>query len=534
MAKSTGIHATARSVAQLTMLSLLSPIAGMAVELVLAWRFGTTAPVDGFRIALAVIHIGQQLFLGVLPCVIVPLFADYQNKGNSAVAWQSSIALGRLAVIPTAAVALLLFVLPGPAVWVLAPELGPQARYWACSFLRWFGLSLVPFLYSGVAIGLLYAHRVFWTAASAQIVYNLTLFTIILVFGGSCLGPASITLGVLLATSVFMLLQIFGLMPVIRPTQMWQSAKDGAVREGIRKGISLGVPLVGLCLMNQGTAIVAVWSLSGASVGTIAAMGYAGKLTQMALLLPDVIGTVLFPQFAVLARANDRKDFWERAARAIRMALFLGLPIGCILFALRVPLVELLFCHGALSAIAARRIGLLFGLSLMGMPARATFFYQGRMFYALEDTWWPACVSFLSMLIALVTMPTAAKLFGADGIAAIFAFLAWMGAVVQGYVLRVKYVAWNSGPLLLFAVRIFVPAVWAAWLGVTSSQTVDAWFANETLVAVVKIVCGAIVASLSYWLFTTVIRIPEALELNCFVRWRSAPALNTAKAIFCG
>ncbi|MBV8771850.1 MAG: hypothetical protein JO166_05900 [Deltaproteobacteria bacterium] len=126
------------------MLSLLSPVAGMMVELALARRFGTSAPVDAFRVSIAIVHIGQQLFLSVLPCVIVPLFVDQQSNGNEAAAWQSSIELVRLAVIPTSLISLILFAFPRAAVWLLAPGLEAQRREWACFFLRWFSLSLVP------------------------------------------------------------------------------------------------------------------------------------------------------------------------------------------------------------------------------------------------------------------------------------------------------------------------------------------------------------------------------------------------------
>ena len=72
-------YSTAQSAMGLAVLSLLSPVAGILVEIAVAWRFGTSAPVDAFRIAVAVVYIGQQLFIGSLfPNVIVPLFAKYR------------------------------------------------------------------------------------------------------------------------------------------------------------------------------------------------------------------------------------------------------------------------------------------------------------------------------------------------------------------------------------------------------------------------------------------------------------------------
>jgi putative peptidoglycan lipid II flippase len=528
-------YATARSAAGLAALSLLSPIAGTAVEMAVARRFGTSGVVDGFRIALAIVYVGQQLFVvSVFPNVIVPLFEQYRTEGYEAEAWRSSIRLANLALVPTLIASLILFASPRTAVWILAPGLAAPALKWAVFFVRWFGLSLIPLLYSGVAIGLLYVRRIFWTATAAQLLSNLLLFASVLMLGGAILGPASIALGMQLATVAFLLVQLLKLKPVLNSARIRPHAERDVVSAAVRKGISLGVPMLGLPLMNQGTAIVAVWSLSAASVGTIAELGYAGKLMRMASLLPDVMATVLFPKFAMLARRGDRCDLGELTTHAMRMALFIGVPIACTLFALRLPLVELLFRHGAFSDVAAQRVGLLFGFFLTGMPAGIVSFYQLRIFYALEDTWWPACATFLSVLCAALIMPPAAGKFGAGGVAVSFALIGWMNALIQGYVLRFKYAACHGRALAFFALKIVGPSASAAWLGSAAAQVIGALSPSGTLELMVEFGSGAIVAFLVYWLTVMVAGMPEALEISRYIRWQTAPALNSLKAVICG
>ena len=59
---------TARAAIALTVLSLLSPIAGMAVEMALAWRYGTSSVADAYRIGAMLLLMGQQLLvLQILP-----------------------------------------------------------------------------------------------------------------------------------------------------------------------------------------------------------------------------------------------------------------------------------------------------------------------------------------------------------------------------------------------------------------------------------------------------------------------------------
>jgi peptidoglycan biosynthesis protein MviN/MurJ (putative lipid II flippase) len=60
----------------LVALSVLSPVAGLAVEMALAWRFGTSAVVDAYRVTVLLVVFVQQLFVtAILPFVIVPIFA---------------------------------------------------------------------------------------------------------------------------------------------------------------------------------------------------------------------------------------------------------------------------------------------------------------------------------------------------------------------------------------------------------------------------------------------------------------------------
>jgi len=169
-------YSTARSTAGIAGLSVLSPAAGLAVEMAVAHRFGTSAAVDAFRIALAVVFLGQQFFVGLLfPNIIVPLFSECRAQAREVEAWRSTIVLANLALVPTLMLSALLFAWPNTVVWILAPGLAPQTQEWAGFFLRWFGLSLVPFLYGGAALGLLYSQRIFWTATDAQLLYNVVL-----------------------------------------------------------------------------------------------------------------------------------------------------------------------------------------------------------------------------------------------------------------------------------------------------------------------------------------------------------------------
>ncbi len=90
-------YSTARAVGSLSVLAVLSPLAGMAVEIALAWRFGTSPAVDAFRIGMVFLLMGQQLLvLQILPHIVVPVFTDYEAQAGKREAWRVVLSLGNV------------------------------------------------------------------------------------------------------------------------------------------------------------------------------------------------------------------------------------------------------------------------------------------------------------------------------------------------------------------------------------------------------------------------------------------------------
>ncbi len=507
----------------------------MAVDVALAIRFGTSAAVDASRIAINVIYLGQGLFISSLfPNIFVPLFAEYRAKGREGEAWRSAISLANLALLPTLVISVLLFKWPGVTVWILAPGLAPAARQWTIFFVRWFGLSLVPLLYAGAAAGVLYSHRIFWTSAAAQLLYNVVLAASILMFGGRVLGPTAIVVGVLVGASAFLLLQGARLAPVICTAQNGLWRRSGMAASGVRKGVRLAIPLFGSPLISQAGGIVAFWSLSAEPVGTIAALGYAGKLLRMASLLPDVMATVLFPSFATVAHAASRDKLRDLSTRSMRMAMFIALPITCTLFTLRVPLIALLLRHGAFSEAAALRVGRLFALFLVGMPAAILSVYLTKILYALEDMWWPTYSNLASVAAAAIAMPPMGARFGAEGVAVVYAGIFWFGALIEVAVLHWKHGALGVRELATFSLGLVAFSAAAAWLGGEAAQLLRCLASPATGEFMLEIMLGGSVSAGVYLLSALLTGAPEAFEFSRYLQWQAVPVLDKMRAAIRG
>jgi putative peptidoglycan lipid II flippase len=522
-------YATARSAVGLTALALLSPITGLAVEMAIALEFGTSATADAYRVALAIVYIGQQFFMGMIfPNIFVPLFAEYRARGAEAEAWNIAISLTLLMLIPAALAAAVMFAWPAQIAWLLAPGLTALARARTIFFIRWFALSLIPSLLTGAALALLYSYRTFWTSSAGQIVSNVAMAGIILSLT-SVLGSATLAIGTLVGVTCVLIVQLPGLVPAMRRVKGSLQLRIDPRDPGVRRAIGLGAPLTWSTLTGHFSTIIINWALSEAPVGTIAALGYAGKTQRLASTLPGVLATVLFPKFADLSSLTSRDELRALCTRAVRMALFLSVPLGCILVVLREPVIAVLFERGAFSSAATVEVARLFALLALLMPAAVASSYFVKVLYALQEMWWPAYDHAICLVLQLIAIPLAARHFGAEGVALAMVGVWWFGTGFHFAVLHWKYRAVDVGELTGFFFKTVLYGAITAYFGNAAVSILCRPALAGSALAVFELATSASLALGAFYLAAALAGWPEALECTRYVRWQSAPLLRVLR-----
>ena len=519
----------ARAVTGLTVLSFLSPAAGLLAEAVLAWRFGTSATVDGFRIGMLLVTLVQQLLVvSVLPNVIVPLLVR-NDHGDAAAGWRLVVRLGWALSIPTAALTLLLYRWPGAVVAVLAPGLEGSGHDTAVFFVRYLGLSFLPILWTGLWASILYARGVFWITPAAQITGNL-LFAAILTVGrdGSTTGPA---IAALAGASVPVLLSWAGVRrfrPAHQtPTPAWRQ------QDLVRLARLTGPLLAGSAVAQIG-GIIVNRELSTLSEGSIAAFGYAWKLLQIVAIPSAAIATVLFPRMVLSASRAAHGGYAPRAlasagvpgvtiGRALRITVFLIVPVTCVLFLSREPLVSLLLGRGRFGLDAVASTSRLFGLLVLGAPPTVLALLLTKAYYAGQDTSSPALVQAAGVGVLVLLAPLCTARAGDLGIALLLSGLSWLTCV---------------GLMVHPAARAHVPPV-ATLRGVSlatctiTATSALAWWATSSL-GPIRAVIGNIptsllaigVGALVFVILTTRSGLPEFADVTRYLRWRGTALLR--------
>ena len=95
--------------------------------------------------------------------------------------------------------------------------------------------------------------------------------------------------------------------------------------------------------------------------------------------------------------------FKQTLADGLRLVITLILPATAGLFALAVPIVALLFEHGEFTAADTATTALVLRVYLIGLPFAAVDQMLVFASYARKDTWRPALVGVISIVIYSIT-----------------------------------------------------------------------------------------------------------------------------------
>jgi len=513
-------YATARAATALGTLALLSPVAGMAVEVALAWRYGIGSVADAYRIGSVMVLMGQQLLVQqILPHVLVPVFARCAARGDAAEAWRAAQGVGNVFLLVSAVLGIGVFLWPRPAVWLLAGGLRGEARAQATVFIRWLGLAYVPLVITGIATSLLYAERIFWLPAAVQLLRNLVLAAIIVLFPGGSAGPLLFaTLGSVLLGAA---LTAARLLPLAQRDGARLTLRLSLRHPDVRLGVALSVPLVGMFVAGQWLPIVINRALSSLAPGNVASFGYAFKLGLLISLAPLALATVLFPQFAKEHSGSEWGKLEALGTRGLRMGIFLAVPVTAALIALRGPIVRLLFERGAFGASAASEVARLVGVLLLSTPAAVIAAHAQKMLYARQKNWTPTLAALTGCAILMLLCPWAAQRWGATGVALLFTALAWLVAGAQLIPIYRRRGLSALRPGVSFVFEMVLLGVASGWFAAAISLTFSRWASRQVMAAFLGAGAGCLGACALFFTGSALLAMPEALACVDFMRWQS-------------
>lgn len=401
-----------RAAAVLAIGNIASRVLGLAREIVKSNLYGTSSLLGAYTVAVLVPMTLFNLITGgeMVSSSLVPVFSDYAAKEKRPELWRVvSIVLSMATAILIIIVILVVWFAPQVAWLAGARNFDDQTLAPITVKLMRLATPAVLFLsISSVLTGVLLALKRFTLPAFTGAVFNGTIVVVALLRPDEI---SSLVWGLLLGSFLQIIFQAPGLRDGhIRLTYYWR-------HPAVRRIITLYAPIVVALVVNQ----IAIWISYNLAITTgdnsVTYMTYATTLYQFPLgLIVTAVSIATLPTLSRLATsyreaveshsddASQRlNDYKETLAGGLRLVITLILPAAVGLFALAIPIIALLLEHGEFTSDDTVITSRVLRIYIIGLVFAAVDQMLIIASYARKDTWRPALVGVISIVIYTIT-----------------------------------------------------------------------------------------------------------------------------------
>jgi putative peptidoglycan lipid II flippase len=376
---------------------VLSNLVGLARQVIVLNAFGTSGEMDAFN---AANRVSETLFNlvagGALGSAFIPTFTALLTRGERGAAWRLASAIANLIllILLIASLAAAVFA-PQIVRYLLAPgfSANPSQEALAVDLLRLMLPAAALFALSGLVMGVLNSHQVFFIPALAPAMYQVGMILGVLFFSPR-LGIYGLAWGVVLGAGLHLLLQIpflLRLHGVYTPTL---GRGDPQVSEVGRLMLPrlLGVAFVQLNFW------VNIWLASRLPEGSVTGVTVAFALMLMPqAAIAQSIAIAALPTLAAQFTQGRLVDLRATLAASLRGVLLLAIPATLGLILLRVPLVTLLYQRGEFTQRSTMLVVWALLWYAAGLVGHSVVEVLARAFYAMHDTKTPVLVGVVAM-----------------------------------------------------------------------------------------------------------------------------------------
>ena len=344
-----------RTTAFVVGINLLSKVLGMAREAMVAGAFGAEQATDAFFAAWRMPDVLFNSLLGVLIAnTFIPVFYETMNAAGEDGARRFTRATTGAVLAALAVIGAAYWVFAPQIIGFLAPGLDQPGNTLAIDTARILAPMVLIGGLTGIARSLLHANRNFLAPASLPVVLNVCVIASVLTLGRR-LGVQALAWG-LLAASVIQAAML--LLALRRSASMAVPALDPNAPGLARMG-ALILPILATFALGNVVPLVELHLASEVSTGAISYLSYAFRLFG----LPEQVfmlafSAILFPYLARDASRGENEAMSAKLSAAVRLSLYLMLPLGIYIAVFSREFVRLFLGWGAFDEAAVTGTGL--------------------------------------------------------------------------------------------------------------------------------------------------------------------------------
>jgi putative peptidoglycan lipid II flippase len=488
---------------------LTSRILGWLRIVVITNVYPTGPELDAFFAAFRIPDLMFQLVAaGALSSALIPIISGLFATDEHARAWRVVSTVANLVLIGLLVLGVVVLVAAPVIIPIITPGFTQAQWDETVELTRIMVLSPIFLALGAVATSVLNSSGRFAAAAVAPIVYNLAIIGAALILGRS-MGVTGLAIGVVAGALGSFLVQ---LRPMHRLGFRYTPRIDLDDRQS-RKALVLMAPrAVGLGA-SQITFLVVTSLASTLGTGAITSLTVAFTLLQIPIGIIGVpLGVVVFPSLSREAAVGRDVEYVELLTRALRLLVYVMIPIGALLAILSQQTVDFLFdWNGRYDAAALVMTADALVFFLIGLAAHSLIAVLARAFYARQDTLTPVLAAVAAVVINTTLAIILVGPMGLDGIALAIAIAAWVEAVALVVILERRIRLFRSAGLVRVGAEALAGTLLASFLGYGALLLSQFLLGTDptTLGLVLQIAVTSAVFGAGYLAASLVLRIPE-------------------------
>jgi putative peptidoglycan lipid II flippase len=511
----------ARATGVLALGNIASRVLGLAREIALTNLFGASRAVDAFNYAILVPKTLYDLLIaGHVNSAIIPVLSEVITREGAGAFWRLVSILVSMITVLGSGIALLLIGFAPHVIGVISSGSDAPTQTLAADLLRWIAPALLFLSLFAVLSGALYALRAFSLPAFAGAIFNGGVVLATISFAPT-LGIHAAALGWLIGALAQLTLLVPGLWRGgggLRLTIDWRSP-------AVRRIALLYAPVLASLVIDTFVRTFSYNLASQTGVGSVSYMNWATTLIQFPQgLVATAISIAILPTLSRQAVARDADG--ERAFKAtlglgLRLSITLMIPAVVGLFVLAIPIIRLIFEHGAFNPVDTQITALALRLYLVGLPFAAVDLLLVYAFYARQDTLTPALIGLISLVVYTLVAVTLLPMYGLFSLMIADSVKHITHTLLCGLILSLRLRGLGDQRLVITLVKTGLAAALMALAVVISEPVFERMIGTETLIEEIALV--ALTGGVAIGVFSAaavVLRVQEFRSLFRLIRRR--------------
>ena len=391
-----------RGTAIVSLLTLLSRILGFIRDLLVAQLLGASLFADAFFVAFRIPNLLRSFVAeGALTAAFTPVFSTSLTRGIPAARETMRRVIGFLIIITTILVVAMIFCAPG-VVAVIAPGFQKEAgKFELCVHLT---RIMAPYIACVSVIAMinsaLNALNIFGASAWAQVIMNLVLIT-----GALLAIPFEMSTAVLIISiSVLIggIVQVVSQVPACHRSGLSLIPSWQILSRDVGDVVRLMIPATLGASIYQITIFLGTILASLLPSGSVSWLFYADRVAQFPIGIFSVaLASVLLPALSNASAQADDSAFSRNITNSLRFTNFCIIPMACGIWALALPITQLLFQRGAFDSVSTYKTALALQALCYGLWAASCHSMLVRAFIARRDTVTPSLIGLISLIVNL-------------------------------------------------------------------------------------------------------------------------------------